>query len=79
MKEIAEAHRKSPAQVLLRHLTQSGIIAIPKSVKQHRIKENFDIHDFELTNEEMGRMDKLDKGSKSRYCSWSFAYVMQFS
>lgn len=53
-------------QVLLRHLVQLGMIVIPKSIKQHRIKENFDILDFELTKEEVEKMNKLDKGSKAR-------------
>ena len=42
------------------------MIVIPKSVKQHRVKENFDIMDFELTKAEMEAMNKLDKGSKAR-------------
>ena len=63
---IAKAHGKTPAQVLLRHLVQLGHMTIPKSTNAGRIKENFDILDFELSQDEMNQMDRLDKGSKGR-------------
>ncbi len=72
---IAKKHNKSPAQVILRHQIQQGIIAIPKSVKQHRIKENFDIYDFSLSDAEMAKMNSLDKGSKSRSFAFRFLPV----
>ena len=59
---IAEAHGKSPAQVMLRWHVQEGRSVIPKSVKPHRIVENFDIFDFELTADEVSQIDALDKG-----------------
>ena len=59
---IAEAHGKSPAQVMLRWHVQEGRSVIPKSVKPHRIAENFDIFDFELTADEVSQIDALDKG-----------------
>ena len=59
---IAEAHGKSPAQVMLRWHVQEGRSVIPKSVKPHRIAENFDIIDFELTADEVSQIDALDKG-----------------
>jgi 2,5-diketo-D-gluconate reductase A len=57
---IAEKHNKSVAQVILRWLTQRGVVAIPKSVRQERIIENFNIFDFELGLEDMDRIAALD-------------------
>lgn len=57
---IAEKHGKSPAQVLLRHLVQNNVAAIPKSVHPKRMKENIDIFDFELSEREMAALDSLD-------------------
>lgn len=59
---IAEAHGKSPAQVMLRWHVQEGRSVIPKSVKPHRIAENFDIFDFQLNADEVAQIDALDKG-----------------
>lgn len=59
---IADAHGKSPAQVMLRWHVQEGRSVIPKSVKPHRIAENFDIFDFELSADEVAQIDALDKG-----------------
>jgi len=58
--DIAQAHRKSVAQVMLRWHVQEGRSAIPKSTKPARIAENFDIFDFELSADEIGRIDALD-------------------
>lgn len=62
--EIARAHGKSPAQVMLRWHVQKGRSAIPKSVKPHRIAENFDVFDFELTDTELAAIDGLDTGRR---------------
>lgn len=62
---IAEKHKKSVAQIVVRWLTQRGIVAIPKSVKKERIKENFDIFCFELSGEDMAQIKKLDTKSSS--------------
>jgi diketogulonate reductase-like aldo/keto reductase len=61
---IAEAHSKSPAQVMLRWHLQQGRSAIPKSTKAHRIAENFDVFDFELTADELAAIDGLDTGKR---------------
>ena len=53
------------AQVVLRWLTQRGVVAIPKSVKKERMKENFNIFDFELSAEDMEAIRTLDKKSSS--------------
>ncbi|MCB0051616.1 MAG: aldo/keto reductase, partial [Caldilinea sp.] len=52
LRSIADSHHKSVAQVILRWLTQRGVVAIPKSVRLERIAENFNIFDFDLTPEE---------------------------
>ncbi|MEZ5323367.1 MAG: aldo/keto reductase [Microthrixaceae bacterium] len=59
---IAESHGETPAQVMLRWHIQQGRSAIPKSVKPHRIAENFDVFDFELTDGELDAIDNLDRG-----------------
>ncbi len=58
---LAEKYGKTPAQVLLRFLTQKGVAVIPKSTKPEHIKENFDLFDFTLTADEMTRLSALDK------------------
>jgi 2,5-diketo-D-gluconate reductase A len=60
---IGEAHGKSVAQVVLRWLTQRGVVAIPKSVRPERMAENLAIFDFELTDEEMTRIATMDTGA----------------
>ena len=58
---LAEKYKKTPAQILLRFLTQKGIIVIPRSTKPEHIKENFDLFDFELSTDEMSQLSALDK------------------
>lgn len=58
--EIAKAHGKTPAQAALRFPIQSGVIVIPKSVHEERIKENLALFDFELSAGEMERLVKMD-------------------
>lgn len=57
---LAEKHNKSVAQVILRWLTQRGVIVIPKSIHKERIIENFNIFDFELSQEDMVTIAALD-------------------
>lgn len=60
--EIAGAHGKTPAQVMLRWHLQEGRSAIPKSVNADRIAANFDVFDFELTTDQLAAIDALDTG-----------------
>lgn len=58
---LAEKYGKTPAQILLRFLTQKGIVVIPKSTKPAHIKENLTLFDFTLSADEMGLLSALDK------------------
>jgi 2,5-diketo-D-gluconate reductase A len=65
LQSIASKYGKSIAQVVVRWLTQRGVVAIPKSVKKERIKENFSIFDFELSSEDMEAIITLDMKTSS--------------
>ncbi|WP_418751609.1 aldo/keto reductase [Frisingicoccus sp.] len=62
--EIAAAHGKSSAQVILRWNLQKGVVVIPGSSNPDHIQENTELFDFELTQEEMERINALDRGEK---------------
>lgn len=62
LKEIGAQYGKSVAQVALRFLLQSDVVVIPKSTHENRMKENFDVFDFALTEEDMKKIQTLDTG-----------------
>lgn len=62
--EIGEKYNKTAAQVIIRWHLQSDIIVIPKSVHEDRIKQNFDVFDFELTDEDINRIDALNTNER---------------
>ena len=62
LKEIGAQYGKSVAQVALRFLLQSDVVVIPKSTHENRMKENFDVFDFALTEEDMKKIRALDTG-----------------
>lgn len=62
--EIAEAHEKSSAQVILRWNLQKGVVVIPGSSNPEHIQENTELFDFELTDDEMTRINALDRNEK---------------
>lgn len=62
---IGSKYNKSIAQVVLRWLTQRGVVAIPKSVKKERMRENFNVFDFKLSTEEMDAIATLDMKTSS--------------
>ena len=64
IKKLSKKYKKSPAQIILRWDIQRGIITIPKSQKFERIKENFEIFDFELTEDEIKEINSLDGKQK---------------
>jgi 2,5-diketo-D-gluconate reductase A len=64
--EIARAHDRTPAQVVLRWHVQRGAIVFPKSTNPDRMRENFALFDFELSGEEVERISGLDRGEEGR-------------
>jgi 2,5-diketo-D-gluconate reductase A len=62
--EIAQAHGKTPAQAIIRWHLQLGNVVIPKSVTPERIRENFDVFGFELSEEQMDAIAALDAGTR---------------
>jgi len=65
LRSIAYEHGRTVAQVIVRWLTQRGVVAIPKSVRRERIEENFQVFDFELTPANMEAIIGLDSGTSS--------------
>lgn len=70
--KIAKEYKKTPAQVLLKHIIQKGITAIPKSTNPTRIKENIQLFDWELRVEDIDKLNALDIGKSARICDFSF-------
>ena len=64
--DLADAHGKTPAQVVLRWHIQRGDIVFPKSVHRERMKSNFDIFDFVLNDDELDAITGLDRGESGR-------------
>jgi 2,5-diketo-D-gluconate reductase A len=62
--EIAREHAKTPAQTIIRWHLQIGNVVIPKSVTPSRIRENFEVFDFELSDEQMATVEALDAGKR---------------
>lgn len=63
--ELGKKYNKSVYQIVLRWHIQKGVIIIPKSVRIEKMKENFEIFDFNLTDDEMNQIDKLDGTKKN--------------
>ena len=59
--EIGKKYNKTAAQVALRYLIQRDIVVIPKTVRKERMIQNFDVFNFELSEEDMKEILKLDK------------------
>ena len=66
VKEIANKYNKTPGQILLRHAIQGGLIVIPKSSNPDRLKNNIDLFDFKIDEEDVKKLNSLDKGEKGR-------------
>ena len=78
VKQIADAHGKTPAQVALRQHVQRGIVVIPKSVHKERMKQNLDIFDFELTADEMEQLKTLDE-NKSMWAEYDDPMIVRYA
>jgi diketogulonate reductase-like aldo/keto reductase len=64
LSELSKKYNKSVAQIILRWDLQNGVVTIPKSVKEHRIKENADIFDFEISDEDMQKIHALNEDKR---------------
>lgn len=72
LREIAASHGKNAIQVTLRWLLQQdGVVAIPRSTNPAHRASNFDVFDFELSDEEMARIDALDRGQRLINPPWA--------
>ena len=74
LKALAAKYQKSPVQIVLRWDIQKGVITIPKSVTPERIRLNAEIFDFELTDEDVAKIDALDKSSRIGPNPYSFDF-----
>lgn len=63
--ELAKKYSKSYAQIMLRFLIQLGTVVIPKSVTPSRIKENIEVFDFKLSDDDMDKLRQLDRGLRT--------------
>ena len=77
--QIAEAHGKSTAQVMLRWNLQRGVVVIPKSVHRERMEQNLDVFDFELTAQEMAQIALLDTKTSSFFSHSDPAMIQWFA
>jgi diketogulonate reductase-like aldo/keto reductase len=64
---VAQRHGRTPAQVLVRWGIEHGVVTIPKSVHEERIRENADVFGFALDREDLAALDALDEGYRT---SW---------
>lgn len=67
LNEIGTSHHKSPAQIMIRWCLEKDLVVLPKSSNPERIRENADVYDFELSVDDLARLDALDEGW---HCTW---------
>lgn len=70
LKKMAQVYGKSVAQILIRYQRQRGLIVIPKSVSEKRIKENMEIEDFQLSESDMNILDSMDCNLRYLHHLW---------
>ena len=81
LKSIGDKYNKTVAQVALRFLTQENVIVIPKSTHKERMKENFEIFDFKLSNDDVETLRSLDKGESifvNHYAPEFVEYIINY-
>ncbi len=78
LKEIGAKYGKSVAQVALKFLLQNGVVIIPKSTHTERMKENFDLYDFTLSDEDLAKIETLDTGNSLFFSHYDPATVEWF-
>ncbi|KAK9875053.1 hypothetical protein WA026_005855 [Henosepilachna vigintioctopunctata] len=74
---LSKKYSKTPAQIILRFTMQRGLAAIPKSKNACHIKENIDIFDFQLDENDMSILASLDKGNEGRVCKLDFKGILE--
>lgn len=79
LRSIADKYQKTVAQIILRWLTQRGVVAIPKSVRKERMAENFNVFDIELSSEDMAAIATLDTKTSSFFDHRDPAMVKRLS
>lgn len=70
VKQLADKYEKTPAQILLRNLVQRNLVAIPKSTNPERLRQNIEIFDFVISDEDMDKLAEQDEGV--RICDFTF-------
>jgi len=68
---LANKYKKTPAQIVLRHAIQKGLVVIPKSTNPERLKNNLNIYDFQLEQDDMTLLNNLDQGDKGRLINFT--------
>lgn len=76
--EIGKKYCKTAAQVALRYLIQNNVVVIPKTVHKDRMEQNFNVFDFELSNEDMNKISKLDEKQSLFFSHYEPETVEQF-
>ena len=76
--EIGKKYGKTSAQVALRYLIQNNVVVIPKTVHKDRMEQNFNVFDFELSNEDMNKISKLDEKQSLFFSHYEPETVEQF-
>ena len=76
--EIGKKYGKTSAQVALRYLIQNNVVVIPKTVHKDRMEQNFNVFDFELSNEDMNKISKLDEKQSLFFSHYESETVEQF-